>query len=177
MTLSSTPHMGTSKLQLYAEQILMRKTGICQKRLSEEMQKDPQWDRWEEWSCNVDRKHHPGEWPPHRRINDQGSPQGVRDHFLFSFYECSVWFWFVVAIFSNRITPFSIYLLSLVWQSNIFFFFFLLLFSSATLVVYGSSQDRSWIRATAAYIHHIHSTSGSEPQLWPTSQLMTMPDP
>ena len=44
-------------------------------------------------------------------------------------------------------------------------------------MAYGSSQARGWIVATAAGLPHSHSNTGSEPYLWPTPQLMAMPDP
>ena len=54
----------------------------------------------------------------------------------------------------------------------IFFFFF-----KAAPEAYGSSQARAWIKAVAAGLHHSHSNVGSEPCLWPTQQLIAMPDP
>ena len=54
--------------------------------------------------------------------------------------------------------------------------FIYLLFRAAPMA-YGGSQARCQIRATAAGIHHSHSSAGSEPCLWPIPQLMAMPDP
>ena len=45
----------------------------------------------------------------------------------------------------------------------------------ATLMAYGGSQTRGKIWATAADL--CHSNMGSELHLWPTLQLMAMPDP
>ena len=42
---------------------------------------------------------------------------------------------------------------------------------------YGSSQARGWIGATFAGLHHSHSNTRSRLYLWPTPQLMAMPDP
>ena len=39
----------------------------------------------------------------------------------------------------------------------------------------GTSQARGWTGATAAGLHHSHGNSGSEPCLWPTSQLWARP--
>ena len=47
----------------------------------------------------------------------------------------------------------------------------------ATLAAHGASQARSWIGAIAAGLHHSHSNAGSKTCLWPTPQLMAMPDP
>ena len=55
-------------------------------------------------------------------------------------------------------------------------FFFFLLFR-AELMAYGGSQARGQIRAAAAALHHSHSNSRSKTRLWPTPQLMAMPDP
>ena len=49
------------------------------------------------------------------------------------------------------------------WFWAFFFFFFLF---RATLMAYGGTQARGWIRATDAS----HSNTGSEPGLWPTPQ-------
>ena len=57
-----------------------------------------------------------------------------------------------------------------------FFWLFLLLFRGAP-AAYGISQARGQIRAAAAGIHHSHNNTGSELHLWPTPQLMAMPDP
>ena len=46
----------------------------------------------------------------------------------------------------------------------------------ATPTTYGGSQARGWIGATDTGLHHSHSNSGSGPRLWPTPQLMAMPD-
>ena len=55
-------------------------------------------------------------------------------------------------------------------------FFFFLLFRAAP-VAYGGSQARGWIWTMAAGVHDSHSNTGSEQCVWPTPQLMTMPDP
>ena len=60
-----------------------------------------------------------------------------------------------------------------VWHC--FFFPFSLLRFRATPSAYGSSQARGWIGATAASVHHSHSSSGSEPHLRPTPQLTATP--
>ena len=56
-----------------------------------------------------------------------------------------------------------------------FFVLFCFLLFRPAPSAYGSSQARSWIRATAAGLCHSHSNTGSEPHLWPTPQLMAMP--
>ena len=43
--------------------------------------------------------------------------------------------------------------------------------------MYGGSQARGPIRATAPDLHHSHSNAGSELSLQPTPQLMATPDP
>ena len=49
-------------------------------------------------------------------------------------------------------------------------FFFLLFFAfRAALSIYGNSQARGRIIATAAGLHHSHSNTGSKPSLRPTS--------
>ena len=65
---------------------------------------------------------------------------------------------------------------------GVHFFFFLLLLLlfclfRATPVAYGSSQARGRIGAAATSLHHSHSNAGSEQHLWPTLQLVAMPDP
>ena len=64
---------------------------------------------------------------------------------------------------------------SLSHTNSIFFFFsfFFLLFRAA-LAAYGNSQVGGQIRATVTSLHHSHNNTGSEPRLWPTSQLMPM---
>ena len=63
-----------------------------------------------------------------------------------------------------------------------FYFFFgtfvcLFLLFKATLMTYGSSQARGWIRAVAASLRHSQSQVRSEPCLRPTPQLTATPDP
>ena len=60
------------------------------------------------------------------------------------------------------------------WRNHNFFYFFCL--SRDAPVAHGSSQARGWIRAAAAGLRHSHSNAGSELGLWPTQQLMAMPD-
>ena len=55
--------------------------------------------------------------------------------------------------------------------------FFFLLFFRATPTTYGGSQARGQIGPIATSLHHSHSKARSEPRLWPTPQLMAMPDP
>ena len=55
-------------------------------------------------------------------------------------------------------------------------FYFILLFRAAP-AAYGSSQARGQIGATAAGLHHSHSSLGSEPRLQPTPQPRAMLDP
>ena len=59
----------------------------------------------------------------------------------------------------------------------VFFLCFVLfcLFRAAP-VACGGSQARGRIGAVAAGLYHSPSNAGSEPHLWPTSQLMGMPD-
>ena len=51
----------------------------------------------------------------------------------------------------------------------------LLLLFRAALVVYGGSQARGQMGATAASLHRSHSNAGSEPRLPPTPQLTATP--
>ena len=63
------------------------------------------------------------------------------------------------------------------WRNVYYFiFFYLVLGFRATPTVYGSSQARGPIRATAAGLPHSHSSMGSEPHLRHTPQLMALPD-
>ena len=57
------------------------------------------------------------------------------------------------------------------------YFFFLAFFFRATSVAYGGFQVRSLIRSVVVNQHHSHSNLGSEPHLWPTSQLTATTDP
>ena len=61
-------------------------------------------------------------------------------------------------------------------NSNLILFCFVLFFRAAP-AVYGGSQARGQIEATAAGPHHSQSNAGSEPCLWPTQQPTAMPDP
>ena len=58
-------------------------------------------------------------------------------------------------------------------KSTIFFFSLF----SATPAACGGSQARGRIGVTAAGLHHSHGSARSKPGLWPTPQLMAMPDP
>ena len=58
-------------------------------------------------------------------------------------------------------------------QRHFFFFFFF--FFRAPPTAYGGSQV--WMGAIAASLCHSHSHARSEPNLWPTPQLMAAPDP
>ena len=58
-----------------------------------------------------------------------------------------------------------------------FCFCFCFLIFRATPEAYGSSQATGQIGAVAAGLRHSHSNARSEPHLWPTPQLMAMPDP
>ena len=51
------------------------------------------------------------------------------------------------------------------------FFFFSFLFRVSP-AAYGNSQARDWIRAAATGLHYSHSNATSEPNLWPTPQLV-----
>ena len=62
-------------------------------------------------------------------------------------------------------------------QCRPYYSFFSFGLFGAILAAYGSSQARGRIRAATASIHHRHSSTGSKPHLWPTPQLMAMPDP
>ena len=42
---------------------------------------------------------------------------------------------------------------------------------------FGNSQDRGWVRAVAASLHHCHSNARSVPCLRPTPQLIATPSP
>ena len=66
--------------------------------------------------------------------------------------------------------------------SSSWLFFCFVLFCFALLfraipAVYGDSQARGRIWATAAGLHHNHSNAGSKPYLWLTPQLTATPDP
>ena len=54
---------------------------------------------------------------------------------------------------------------------------FLSSFFQPTSVAYGSFQPWGWIRASAPGLCYSHSSSGSEPHLWPTPQLTATLDP
>ena len=56
-------------------------------------------------------------------------------------------------------------------------FFGLFAFSRAAPRAYGGSQARGLIGATAAGLHHSHSSTRSELRLRPTPQLKATPDP
>ena len=60
---------------------------------------------------------------------------------------------------------------------NHYSFFFFFFFFQASSVTYRSSQNRGRIGSMAASLQHSGSITGSEPLLWPTPQLMAMPDP
>ena len=62
-------------------------------------------------------------------------------------------------------------------SSHHFFLFFIFLLFRAAPMAYGSSQARVELGATAAGLHHSHSSEGSEPHLQPTPQLSSTPDP
>ena len=64
----------------------------------------------------------------------------------------------------------------LIYAYKITIFYFLSL-TRAALEVYGGSQARGPVGAIAASLCQSHSNSGSEPQLRPTPQLDTTPDP
>ena len=59
----------------------------------------------------------------------------------------------------------------------LFYFILFYLLFRATPKAYGSLQARGPIGAAAASLHHSHSSTGSEPYLRPTPQLMGAPDP
>ena len=58
-----------------------------------------------------------------------------------------------------------------------FFFFFFFCIFRATLAARRGSQARDLIGAVAAGLSQSHSNARSELRLWPTPQLMAMPDP
>ena len=62
-------------------------------------------------------------------------------------------------------------------NTNIVIIVIIIMLLKATPTAYGSSQARGWIGATAASLRHSHSNAGSERHLWPTLQLIAMPDP
>ena len=51
------------------------------------------------------------------------------------------------------------------------------LFLRATPMVYGGSQAKSLIGATAPGVHHSHSNARSKPHLLPTPKLTATPGP
>jgi len=60
------------------------------------------------------------------------------------------------------------------FQLQWFYFTFCLI--RATPSAYGGSQARGWIGAAAASLYHSHSNTRFEPRLWPTPQLMPLPN-
>ena len=58
-----------------------------------------------------------------------------------------------------------------------FFLFVFVSFFRSIPTAYGGSQARGPIGDAAAGLCHNHSNVGSEPCLWPTSQLMATLDP
>ena len=92
---------------------------------------------------------------------------------------------FFLLLWRIHTTALSLSLLSLLLFYPVFFWkpllflcacFFVLLFRAAP-AAYGGFQDRDWIGASIAILHHSHSNAGSEPCLWPKPQLAGMPDP
>ena len=55
-----------------------------------------------------------------------------------------------------------------VWQ---FIYLFIYLFIWAAPMAFGSSQARGQTGAGAASLHHSQNNAGSEPYLWPISQI------
>ena len=55
--------------------------------------------------------------------------------------------------------------------------YYFIFYFRATPKGYGGSQTKGWIRAIATGLYHSHSKAGSELCLWPTPQLMAIPDP
>ena len=80
---------------------------------------------------------------------------GVFDDYMFLFFLMAIYIYIYIAFF---------------------FFFFFFLFRAAP-TVYGSSQARGGIRATATSLCHSHSNARSEPRLQPAPWLMATPDP
>ena len=70
---------------------------------------------------------------------------------------------------NSKLIPFIDYFFNTL--TGLFFFF------RATPEVYGDSQARGPIGATAASLRYSHSNAGSEPRLRPTPQVMATPDP
>ena len=68
-------------------------------------------------------------------------------------------------------------MLDIYWKLGLFFWFFLFLSFGATAIAYRGAQARDPIGPVAAGLHQSHSNAGSELSLWPTLQLMAMPDP
>ena len=86
------------------------------------------------------------------------------------------YFWLVIYF---KLKPWPITKPHLVFlkENNNDNYFLSFIFSRATSTAYGGSKARSPIGAVAACLCQSHSNARSEPHLWPTSQLMTMPDP
>ena len=61
------------------------------------------------------------------------------------------------------------------WLFNFFVVYFCLFMAAPK--AYGGSQARGQIGPTNSDLHHSHRNLGSEPRLWPTPQLLAMPDP
>ena len=60
---------------------------------------------------------------------------------------------------------------------QISFYLFIFCLFRATPTAYGGSYARGLIRTVADGLHHSYSNARSKPNLWPTPQLMAMPDP
>ena len=82
----------------------------------------------------------------------------------------------VLSMFSSR--SFMVSCLMFKSLSHLeYLFIYLFVYFRTMGVAYGSSQARGWIGAAAAGHSHSHRNTRSEPQLWPTSQVTTTPDP
>ena len=63
------------------------------------------------------------------------------------------------------------------WYHTVFIFLFCFCFFRAVPVAYGGSKARGPIRTVATSLCQSHNNARSKPLLWPTPQLMAMPDP
>ena len=107
--------------------------------------------------------------------------------FIFAFISVALGYWpkkiFVWLMLENASPMFSSrsFMVSCLMFKSLshleYLFIYLFVYFRTMGVAYGSSQARGWIGAAAAGHSHSHRNTRSEPQLWPTSQVTTTPDP
>ena len=91
---------------------------------------------------------------------------------LFFFLKIALEIWGLIS--STKILGLFVLFL---WTVSWIFLFIIFCFCRAAPTAYGGSWARVQIGATTAGLHHSCSSVGSEQHLWPTTQLMAMPDP